>query len=63
MEIRPIAAPPTLTQLTGVADSGKSMDRDARERHTHSGRGHVADENSEDKAEEQKPSRILDELA
>lgn len=63
MLIRP-AESAQLTRLTGVADSGRSMERDARERHNRSGRGHVEEEEPGAQAgEETTPEHLIDEVA
>ncbi|MCC6483931.1 MAG: hypothetical protein IT209_03710 [Armatimonadetes bacterium] len=52
-----------LTRLTGVADSGKSMERDARERHGSSGRGHVEEDPEERRDERESSDHLIDEVA
>lgn len=63
MLIRPTGVPPALKPLTSVSDSGRSMDRDARER-SFGGRGHVNENPVEEPEEIQESAEhIIDESA
>lgn len=63
MAIRPTDLPPPLMPLAGVADAGKSMDRDARERSSFGGRGHSDDGSIENEEQDIKSEHIIDESA